>query len=154
LERSRKKLERAVKKANCVKEGYLMWSEFLDFFFCKEDTQFRVISKEPKEWWLNIDIEGHRVRHAEDTPVKSTHREDSLTSSQRKEEHDRAAKEKEENEVKMTPALELLVKSRRIRTEQEVEEEFKKSQKLLLQQASVKDKSEATAADKVDESAL
>lgn len=42
-------------------------------------------------------------------------------------------KEKEENEVKMTPALELLVKSRRIRTEQEVEEEFKKSQKLLLQ---------------------
>lgn len=54
----------------------------------------------------------------------------------------------------MTPALELLVKSRRIRTEQEVEEEFKKSQKLLLQQASVKDKSEATAADKVDESAL
>lgn len=58
----------------------------------------------------------------------------------------------------MTPSLELLLKSRRVKTEQEVEEEFKKSQKLLMhhQSSSAKDKAAAAEvqADKVDEAAL
>jgi hypothetical protein len=45
----------------------------------------------------------------------------------------------------MTPALELLVKTRRIKTEKEVEQEFQKQQKLLqLQGPASKEKKDTT----------
>lgn len=84
LERSSKKLERAVKKAPCVKEACLLWSEFMDFFFCKEDPQFRIHTSPP--WWLQIDMDGHRIRPEESTPVKGLKldSDEELTSSQKK----------------------------------------------------------------------
>lgn len=47
-----------------------------------------------------------------------------MTSSQKKAKEDRLLESKKE--IEMTPALELLIKSRKVKTEQEVEAEFNK----------------------------
>ena len=50
------KLSTDVNIAACTKEGYLMWSEFLDFFFLRGATFTDRI--DANDWWNKIDDNG------------------------------------------------------------------------------------------------
>jgi hypothetical protein len=45
-----------VKISACTKEGYLMWSEYLDFFFLKDAKPHERI--EGSDWWNKLDPKG------------------------------------------------------------------------------------------------
>jgi hypothetical protein len=45
-----------VKVSPCKKDGYLMWSEFLDFFFLKDSKPHERI--EGSDWWNQLDPKG------------------------------------------------------------------------------------------------
>jgi hypothetical protein len=74
------------------------------------------------EWWTKIDEEGLKIE-TKRTPVKDLYGQFADFDS-KPEENSAAKLLKEFEEVNMTPALEMLMKSRRIKTEQEVEEDF------------------------------
>lgn len=49
-------ISNAVKNSRCVKEGSLVWDEFLDFFF---QRQANLQSKQGEGWWKKVNQEGH-----------------------------------------------------------------------------------------------
>ena len=54
-----RQLQDGVKCSAGVKDGYLMWSEFLDFFFLKSARlQDRIDSQ---DWWQQLDAAGHQI---------------------------------------------------------------------------------------------
>jgi hypothetical protein len=129
---SLKKLEEDVKLATGAKDGCLTWSEFLDFFFLK-DVTFQDRIGNSNDWWNKIDPEGKGVEVKGSTPPRSN----KVLSEEKSSEGGLSAQKKsrkeqllnEFKEVTMTPALEMLMNSRKVKTEQEVEEDFKNRQK-------------------------
>jgi hypothetical protein len=53
-------LEKEIKRASCVKENCLTWSEFLNFFFLKDTGE--VNEKDKEVWWNKIDMDGKKVK--------------------------------------------------------------------------------------------
>jgi hypothetical protein len=123
---SKKDLEAKVKAAPCSKVGCLTWEEFLGFFFIKDGSLKDYASG---NWWNNLDEEGNRLAKEEEKEKSAT--KSDLSGSFYGDESSgtkRARKNRkflqELKEVPMTPALEMLLKTRRVKTEQEVEEDF------------------------------
>ena len=56
-----RQLADAVKNANCKKEGFLTWSEFLDFFFLGGKHS------EGQDWWNQLDQAGNYISKKSDT---------------------------------------------------------------------------------------
>ena len=114
-----------MKVAACSKDGCLTWQEFLDFFFLKEASlQDRM---DGNDWWSKLDHEGQPVK--EPTPIKSRELSDlsdkenddiNLTSKGGR----RSRLLAEFDEVKMTPALEMLINTRKTKISQDVEDDF------------------------------
>ena len=46
-----------VKLATCKKEGYLIWSEYLDFFFIGNAPLYERV--EGQDWWNQLDSKGN-----------------------------------------------------------------------------------------------
>ena len=96
-----------------------MWEEYLNFFFAKGTNlidQLEVVG-----WWTRLDEDGNKIE-TKRTPEKSfAGFED---SGEKREENSALKMLKEWEDQKMTPALELLMQSRRVKTEQEVEDDF------------------------------
>lgn len=112
----------------------MVWCEYLDFFFVKDRQTIYLRSEakpedEDNDWWLLIDIDGQFAKNEETPTKKKDIKEEELTSSQKKEKEQLLRDQK--REIEITPSLQLLIDSRRVRTENEVEEEYKKKQKLL-----------------------
>lgn len=113
--------------AHGKKEGCLTWDEFLNFFFLKEASLLDRI--DGNDWWNKIDQEGHKIE-TKRTPVEDiTGRTNASPDSDDSNDEGRRML-KEWKEVPMTPALEMLMKSRRVKTEQEVEDDFNNRQKI------------------------
>ncbi len=66
-------LEPKVQNAYCKKSGCLLWSEFLDLFFQRENEA---------GWWNHIGLDGKKKREFTPVTVGSTNVEE--TSSQKK----------------------------------------------------------------------
>lgn len=135
---SKKDLEAKVKAAPCVKVGCLTWEEFLGFFFIKDGSLQDYASG---NWWNNLDEDGNRLAKEEEKKEKSATKSDMSGSFHGDESSGtkRARKNRkflqELKEVPMTPALEMLLKTRRVKTEQEVEEDFNNMQQSKLLEA-------------------
>lgn len=85
-------------------------------------------------WWTKLDTDGHRIE-SQRTPQR-----DDGASARLAADYDSPPSEssalkllREFHEVPVTPALELLLKSRRVKTEQEVEDDFNERQKMREQ---------------------
>ena len=130
---SQKELQENIKIAACVKDGCLTWQEFLDFFFLKEASLHDRI--DGNDWWQKLDPEGQPVK--EPTPTKSR----SLNDSSDKENLDENLPSRvgrrqrllaEFEEVKMTPALEMLINTRQNKITQDVEDDFTSMQQKQM----------------------
>ena len=125
-------LKDSVKLAASVKDGFLTWGEFLDFFFLRDATaQDRM---DGDDWWNKLDPQG-RAMPADEAPLDAQEGEEA-------EEQDQAnasGKDKvllggptplqqrealERAPVEMTGSLQLLQDSRAMRTVREVQDEF------------------------------
>jgi hypothetical protein len=122
-----KELNQKVKAAPCAKVGCLTWEEFLGFFFLKEGN---LLDYTEGNWWNNLDENGNRI--IKEAEKKASSKKSAEISDFRDDESSGNKMSKkgrkflaELKEVPMTPALEMLLKTRRIKTEQEVEEDFK-----------------------------
>ena len=130
-----KVLQHELKTAVCTKDGCLTWEDFLNFFFLKDQlgVERAEYLTSGKDWWNSLDHDGKEVP-TENTPTKKKSGSDMFdslrgSSSGKKKLSKRASLLDEFKEVEMTPALKLLQESRRVKTEEEVEEEFKNMQK-------------------------
>jgi hypothetical protein len=122
-----KELNQKVKAAPCAKVGCLTWEEFLGFFFLKDGN---LLDYTEGNWWNNLDENGNRI--VKEAEKKASSKKSAEISDFRDDESSGNQMSKkgrkflaELKEVPMTPALEMLLKTRRIKTEQEVEEDFK-----------------------------
>ena len=122
-----KELNQKVKAAPCAKVGCLTWEEFLGFFFLKDGN---LLDYTEGNWWNNLDENGNRI--VKEAEKKASSKKSAEISDFRDDESSGNKMSKkgrkflaELKEVTMTPALEMLLKTRRIKTEQEVEEDFK-----------------------------
>lgn len=113
-----KELNQKVKAAPCAKVGCLTWEEFLGFFFLKDGS---LADYADGNWWNQLDEDGNRIVKEADKKAKSVKSE---ISDLRDEESSGKKMNKkgrqflaELKEVPMTPALELLLKTRRVKTE-------------------------------------
>jgi hypothetical protein len=133
-----RELGEAVKLSACKKDGFLMWAEFLDFFFLRgASLQDRM---DGNDWWSQLDHKGRQIVK-EDEEEKSdlegagTDKENrDLSNSQVRGKSGSpggkgiygARKQLPERKpVKVTPSLRMLQASRATRAEREVEDEFK-----------------------------
>ena len=82
----------------------------MQFFF----TQYQ------DKWWEHLDRDGRQA------PVQNEDLVEHVMGEQRR---DRLLEEFREPE--MTPALQMLLTARRVRTEQEIEQEYQKRQKMI-----------------------
>ena len=130
---NQRELHDAVKVAACCKDGCLTWQEFLDFFFLKEASLHDRI--DGNDWWQKLDPEGQPVK--EPTPLKSGR----LSDLSDKENDDinlttkggrRSRLLAEFDDVKMTPALEMLIHTRKNKINQDVEDDFTNMQQKQL----------------------
>ena len=127
-----------VKLAASKKEGYLMWSEFLDFFFLKDAPLYdRIVGQ---DWWNQVDHEGNQIMPKEETEYDplaegTTELRDNLqdTSNQQLNVSNLSGGQKaytghpmDSRPVKMTASLQVLQESRATKAENDVEEEFAK----------------------------
>jgi hypothetical protein len=122
-----KELNQKVKAAPCAKVGCLTWDEFLGFFFLKDGN---ILDYAEGNWWNNLDENGNRI--VKEAEKKASSKKSAEISDFRDDESSGNKMSKkgrkflaELKEVPMTPALEMLLKTRKIKTEQEVEEDFK-----------------------------
>ena len=53
-----------VKVAACKKDGYLMWSEFCDFFFLREASLKDRM--DGNDWWNQLDSKGAPIKKEEE----------------------------------------------------------------------------------------
>lgn len=115
-----KKLSTDVTVAACAKEGTLTWPEFLDFFFLRNATFADRI--DANDWWNKIDENGKSIpQGASNTgPLSSKSLGDDVRSNDLKYNRQQSLL-KDFKEVEMTPALQMLLNSRKLKTEQDVE---------------------------------
>jgi hypothetical protein len=118
-----KKLATDVHVAACAKEGSLTWSEFLDFFFLKNATFADRI--DANDWWNKIDENGKSIQTTGllSGPLSGKAHNDDVKSQDLKQSR-QASLLKEFKEIEMTPALKMLLNSRKLKTEQDVEQDF------------------------------
>jgi len=119
-------LRDSIKLAASKKDGFLTWSEFLDFFFLRDATpQDRM---DGNDWWNKLDREGKPMAEEvlsetvdeeikDEKGAKKTASGQVISAMQAREMADRKP-------VSMTPALQILQDGRAERAEREVEEEF------------------------------
>lgn len=151
---STKKLEDDVKKAAGAKDGCLTWAEFLDFFFLKETNIMDRI--DANDWWNKIDPNGKTLDVKGLTPPRSSNNLSEKNSSEGGQSGEKKSRKQkllnEFKEVPMTPALEMLLNSRKVRTELEVEEDFKNRQKgMTTSGSSFNKKKKANISELLDE---
>lgn len=100
----------------------------MSFFFTPENEDpLDRIGYTNKDWWVQIDPDGKQIQPDGSTGPAHTDMDDG--DHQPRSRRDRLLNELKE--IPMTPALQILLNSRRVRTEQEVESEFNNRQKLL-----------------------
>jgi hypothetical protein len=66
--------------ANSRKEGFLAWSEFLDFFFLKGDNTQK-IKDEGNDWWNQLDSKGNYIAR---NKVASSRTEEEVAANKNK----------------------------------------------------------------------
>jgi hypothetical protein len=128
---SSRKLWKELQVAGGAKPDVLTWDEYLDFFFLRNATLADRI--DGNDWWNKVDKDGKPV--PEETPSKDSRASNLDNSSdgsrygksngsrqRRKRVHDALLNELKS--VKMTPALEMLIESRKAKTIEEVEATF------------------------------
>jgi hypothetical protein len=129
---SSRKLWKELQVAGGAKPDVLTWEEYLDFFFLRNATLADRV--DGNDWWNKVDKDGKPV--AEETPSKGSRGSNLGDSSddgsrygrsngsrqRRKRVHDALLAEL--SSVKMTPALEMLIESRKAKTIEEVEANF------------------------------
>lgn len=114
-----RKMEKDIKVFETSKSGVINWTEFLNFFFLKDKSMINQLTS--TGWWHKMNDMGHKIE-TKRTPTKDPMGGVDLDDDRN--ESSAAKLVREFIEVPMTPALELLVQSRRVKTEQEVEDEF------------------------------
>jgi len=132
-----KDLQREVRAYRSAKQGTMMWEEFLDFFFGRHIVEAE--RKDGKEWYNRLEQDGNKLKSEQNSPDSQARRTDQSvvsynsrssadygSSSKRRGGRSRLLQEIEE--VEMTPALKALIETRRVKTEQEVEVDFKTMQ--------------------------
>ena len=130
----------AVKLSTSKKEGYLMWSEFLDFFFLKGATLPPTLEKRT-DWWTQLDSRGQQIQEEPDADGAGLG-EDGQHADDEDQDNLNAANtsgasggalggpmqyksDMDHRPVPMTRSLQVLQSTRASKTEKEVEEEFK-----------------------------
>ena len=127
----------AVNRSSSKKEGFLMWSEFLDFFFLKGATLPPSLEKR-QDWWVQLDSKGRQLQAEDEKAGEGNEDADAegdydatnavnlsglsgggTTGAQQ------ARIEKDNAPVTMTPSLRFLQSTRAQKAEKEVEEEFR-----------------------------
>lgn len=118
-------LDSQIRVAKSAKDGCLTWAEFLDFFFVKNEEEKDPFDLSPVEagWWSQINIEGKKIENKDPTPRPQQSSQDEDFNNFRSQDPKAFVCV---DEVAMTPALEILLNSRKVRTEAEVEAEFTK----------------------------
>jgi hypothetical protein len=113
-----KELNQKVKLAPCAKVGCLTWEEFLGFFFLKDGS---LMDYAEGNWWNNLDEDGNRLVKETDHKAKSVKSEISDLRDEDSSGHKMSKKGRkflaDLKEVPITPALEMLLKTRRVKTE-------------------------------------
>jgi hypothetical protein len=122
-----------IKLAAGVKDQYLTWAEFLDFFFLRDAPMHDRM--DGNDWWNHVDdngkyrkkdlteellSDGDKVLSGPTSPNNNKKKTtgSQLTAMQQRDLLDKAP-------VRMTGQLDMLVESRHNQTEREVEDEFK-----------------------------
>lgn len=125
-----------VKLSSSKKEGFMMWSEFLDFFFLKGAALPPSLERR-KDWWIQLDSKGRQL--VPETEKDGEANEENAADGDL--ENPNAANlsglsggpggsslpriDKDNAPVTMTPSLRVLQSTRAHKTEKEVEEEFR-----------------------------
>ena len=134
-----RELGESVKLSACKKDGFLMWAEFLDFFFLRgASLQDRL---DGGDWWSQLDSRGRQIvkeDEEEKTDEEGLDKENrDVSNSQKQKGRDRSGSPgpfgrygarkqlPERKPVTVTPSLRMLQASRATRAEREVEDEFK-----------------------------
>lgn len=134
--KSKEALKSDLKMAAGSKDGCLTWEEFLNFFFLKNATMADRI--DGNDWWNKVDREGNPIL-ADTTPTKG----ETFASSEKGSTSGKKRLDKRTSlfadfkEVDVTPAMQLLMDSRRVKTEQEVEEDWANMQRRKTLEAEV-----------------
>lgn len=77
---STNQLSENVKLSPSKKDGYLMWSEFLDFFFLKDAKPHERI--EGSDWWNQLDSKGQQIaREMEEELMQEEAEKENLDTS-------------------------------------------------------------------------
>lgn len=137
----------AVKKATSVKEGSLMWDEFLDFFFLRQANLQQKGFDKNNNWWRKIgqpeviaevkasadDVHNEKVNSGKKANVPRY----GASSSQQQQVMPYNYEDPDKKQFKMTENLKMLQNTRKGKVEQEVEEEFKVMHQQKLAQKSL-----------------
>lgn len=125
-----------VKLSTTKKEGFMMWSEFLDFFFLKGAALPPSLDRR-QDWWVQLDSKGKQLIPE---PEKDGEAKDENAAEGDLENLNAANMsglsgglggtsqpriDKDNAPVTMTPSLRVLQSTRAHKTEKEVEEEFR-----------------------------
>lgn len=123
-------LRDSIKLANSAKDGFLTWSEFLDFFFAGEEQNLHD-RDESEPWWNKLDRDGKALPPEKELTLTEDDEKDKknnkgdpvsfglLSPAAQREQADKKP-------VPMTESLKILQKSREDKTNQDVEDEFRK----------------------------
>ena len=111
-----KRLATDVNVAACAKEGSLTWSEFLDFFFLRNANLADRI--DANDWWNKIDENGKSVQADASLtgPLSGKSRQDEAKSQDNNQSRYSSILN-DFKEIEMTPALQMLLNSRKLKTE-------------------------------------
>lgn len=107
-----------------VKEGYLTWEEFLDFFFLKEQRLGE--RAESGDWWINLNTSGHKIEKkvVEEETFDNLEAQDNSKQDVNTSNVSNLGALIDRKEPEMTRSLRHLQDVRQSRTAQDVEEEF------------------------------
>lgn len=122
-----RQLADGVKLAVSRKEGFMAWSEFLDFFFLKGVQQRE--RADGDDWWNQLDSKGNYIAK---TKIESSRDEEDTLADKTKPAHGSPgapgaghSRSPGKKAIKVTPSIKMLQESRADRAEREVEEEFR-----------------------------
>lgn len=123
-----RQLSENVKLAASRKDGFLMWQEYLDFFFLRDTKPHERV--EDGDWWNKLDGEGVAMKTVVQDVQEGEEKEGAEGNKENKDKAnvsgDAAFKTPaERKQVKDTPSLRILQNSRQTRIVKDVEDEFK-----------------------------
>lgn len=123
-------LSENVKLSPCKKDGYFMWSEFLDFVFLRDSKPHERV--EGSNWWNNLDPQGQELAlEMEQELIEEEQEKENLDTSNNQLNQSNISGgmggkvAADRRPVKMNASMNMLQNSRQQRAERDVDEEFR-----------------------------